>query len=101
MKYPKYKQLIHDGCKALTVHQIRITNLSTLVCYCCFQCTSYQSRLGPSCKNQMLTFLLKPLNSYYKKNITIMALKDYENISHAKIKVLHKNRHPSPLYEAG
>ena len=93
MKYPKYKQLIHDRCKALTVHQIRITNLSTLVCYCCFQCTSYQSRLGPSCKNQMLTFLLKPLNSYYKKNITIMALKDYENISHAKI--------TSPLYEAG
>ena len=75
MKYPEYKQLIHDRCKALTVHQIRITNVSTLVCYCCFQYTAYKSRLGPSCTNQMLTFLLNPLNYYHQKNIATISFK--------------------------
>ena len=92
MKYPQYKQLIHDRCKAPTVHQIRITNVSTLVCYCCFQYTAYHSRLGPSCTKQMLAFLPKPLNSCYKKHIATISFKDYENISELKGKVCTKSR---------
>ena len=51
-------------------------------------CISFE--IGPELYKPNAYILLKPLNSYYKKNMAIIALKDVENISDVNGKV-HRN----------